>query len=70
MDKTEYGGARHILMLPCLFRGLPAFIWRTERTENGFFGHEEKKLLEILANTKLRDRFNLTNGDEVTISFA
>lgn len=68
MDKSEYGGERHILMLPCIFKGVPAFIWRTERTENGYFGDEEKKLLEILASTKLRDQFDLKNGDEVSIS--
>lgn len=69
MDKSEYGGERHILMLPCFCNGVKAFLWRTERWELGYFGEEELKLLEVLAPVKLRDHLNLQNNDMVTITF-
>jgi len=69
MDKSEYGGERHILLLPCFCNGVKAFLWRTERWELGHFGEEELKLLEVLSPVKLREHLDIVNGDDVEITF-
>ena len=75
MRKEEYNGERDILMVPCTIsksnndHKKQAFIWRTTNADKGSCGSNPAHYtLEIITDTKLRDYFNLQNGDEVTIT--
>lgn len=60
------GGRVGMNIIPCRFMGIPAFILRTDQNEAGI-GHHDRKVLEIGAAVSLRDRFDLADGEVVTI---
>lgn len=64
--QEEYGGERDILLLPCVLMNLehhPAFLWTTTTP----VAADERRVVELLAFVKLRDAFNLKEGDTVVI---
>ena len=67
MDKSEYGGERNILMLPCLIFQKNAFLWRTQRAEDGMIANFDYSLVEIITNIHLRSSYNLANGQLLEI---
>jgi CTP-dependent riboflavin kinase len=60
------GGRVGMNIVPCRFMGLRAFILRTDQNEAGT-GHHDRKVVEIGAAVRLRDKFNLCDGEVVTI---
>lgn len=65
-DRSEYGGERDILFLPCRLETLnahPAFLWTTTTPRQGADLH----LVEIVADVSLRDTFGLKDGDIVAV---
>ncbi len=52
-------------IVPCRFMGIPAFILRTDQNEAGT-GHHDRKVVEIGAAVRLRDTFDLADGEVVT----
>ena len=64
LDATEYGGTVSVNIVPCRVVDQPAFILRTDKNEAGQ-GHHPRTIVEIAAEVKLRDRFNLSDGDKV-----
>ncbi len=66
LEKEEYGGNVSVNIVPCNIFGQPAFILRTDANEQGY-GHHLKTIIEIAAAIKLRDAFNLNDGDLVEI---
>ena len=65
-DRSEYGGERDILFLPCrleTLNGHPAFLWTTTTPRQGADLH----LVEIVADISLRDTFGLKDGDIVAV---
>jgi CTP-dependent riboflavin kinase len=59
------GGRVGMNIVPCRFMGIPAFILRTDQNEAGT-GHHDRKVVEIGAAVRLRDTFDLADGEVVT----
>jgi riboflavin kinase len=72
LEASEYGGTVSVSMVPCLIRssrspsGRPAFLLRTDANEAAR-GHHPKTVVEIACDVRLRDAFDLKDGDEVEI---
>jgi riboflavin kinase len=66
LEGSEYGGAVSVNMVPCLIRGRRAFLLRTDANEEGR-GHHPKTIVEIATDVRLRDCFELQDGDVVEI---
>jgi len=66
LEGEEYGGTVSVNILPCLILGRRAFILRTDANEEGR-GHHPKNIVEVAADVKLRDEFQLADGDLVEI---
>ena len=65
--QEEYGGERDILMLPCILASLGrrrAFLWRPIHPP---LGAGMADIVEIVANVKLRDTYELTDGTLVEV---
>ena len=60
LDKTEYGGTVSIRIGSCQIFGRPAFILRPGESP-------PESILEIAADIKLRDTYNLHDGDIVEV---
>ena len=66
LEGEEYGGAVSVTLVPCSIFGRRAFILRTDANEMGR-GHHPRTIIEIASDVKLRDRYQLNDGDEVEI---
>ena len=66
LEADEYGGTVSVNLLPCLILGRRGFILRTDANEQGR-GHHPKTIVEVASDVKLRDLFQLADGDEVEI---
>ena len=65
-DRSEYGGERDILFLPCrleTLEGRPAFLWTTTTPRPG----ADQNLVEIVADIPLRATFGLKDGDLLAV---
>lgn len=68
-DRSEYGGERDILFLPCRLEtldGRPAFLWTTTTPRLG----AAQTLVEIVADIPLRTTFGLKDGDLLAVALA
>jgi riboflavin kinase len=66
LEGHEYGGSVSVSIVPCSFFGKTAFILRTDANEAGR-GHHSKTIVEVATDVKLRDLFDLNDGDLVEI---
>ncbi len=66
LEASEYGGTVSVNMVPCTIRGKKAFLLRTDANEEGR-GHHPKTIVEIACDVRLRDFFELHDGDVVEI---
>ena len=66
LEKEEYDGIVSISMTKCRFMGENAYILRTD-SDIEKYGYPPEQILEIAANLKLRDKFNLRDGDIVSV---
>jgi len=66
LEKEEYGGTVSVSMVPCKVFGRRAFVLRTDANEEGR-GHHPKTIIEIAADIKFRDAYDLHDGDEVEV---
>ena len=66
LEKEEYGGTVSVSMVPCTIFDRPAFLLRTDANEAGT-GHHAKNIIEIATDVKLRDAYQLQDGDEVEV---
>ncbi len=64
---SEYGGDYDVLVLKCTILGKEAYIVRTTKN-NSFNGDHKPDVIEIVADEKLREKFNLKDGDTVYIN--
>jgi len=62
LEGAEYGGRVSVSIVPCSVRGTRAFLLRTDANENGQ-GDHPKTIIEIAAEVRLRDLFQLQDGD-------
>lgn len=66
LEGEEYGGTVSINIVPCRIFEEEAVILRTDRSESGE-GLHPKTLVEVACEVKLRDKYNLKDGDIVQI---
>nr|AIA12116.1 protein of unknown function DUF120 [uncultured bacterium] len=66
LEAEEYGGTVSINIVACRIFGEDAVILRTDRNERGE-GLHPKTLVEVACEVKLRDKYNLKDGDIVQI---
>lgn len=69
LNAEEYGGTVTVYIVPCSIFGRPAFILRTEANEEGR-GHHPQTIIEIATEVKLRDTYQLQDGDWVEVETA
>lgn len=69
LDAAEYGGTVTVNIVPCSVFGRPAFILRTEANEEGR-GHHPRTIIEIATDVKLRDAYELQDGDWVEVEIS
>jgi riboflavin kinase, archaea type len=66
LEAEEYGGAVSVNIVPCSILGRRAFLLRTDANEQGL-GHHPKTVIEIATDVKLREAFQLEDGDRVKV---
>ena len=66
LEAHEYGGKVSVNIVPCSIRGKSAFILRTDANEDGR-GHYPRTIVEVATDVRLRDYFQLNDGDVVEI---
>ena len=66
LEKEEYGGTVSVSILPCSIFNRTAFIIRTDKNNEGM-GHHPRNIIEVATDIKLRDAFNLVDGDTVEV---
>ncbi len=66
LEAKEYGGRVSVNLVPCRIFGRPAFLLRTDQNEAGI-GHHPRTIVEIATDVRLRDAYQLKNGDWVEI---
>jgi riboflavin kinase len=69
LEGWEYAGSVSVNIVPCSIFGKSGFILRTDANEEGR-GHHPKTIIEVATDVKLRDHFNLSDGDMVEIETA
>jgi len=66
-DRSEYGGERDILLVPCRLANLnsePAWLWTPTTAAQD---RPDPWVVEVIATRGLRDTFHLTNGSIVEV---
>jgi riboflavin kinase len=66
LDASEYGGRASVSIVPCRIFGRPAFLLRTDPNQDGT-GHHPRNIIEIATDIRLRDAYELKDGDLVDI---
>src|SRR6266498_3232539 len=66
LEKDEYGGTVSVSIVPCRIFDRRAFLLRTDANETGQ-GHHPKTIIEIATDVKLREHYNLKDGDQVVV---
>lgn len=67
LEKEEYGGQVSVSLLPCQIYDTKAFIVRTDKVEQGKILTHPKTIIEIISDLKLREKYNLKDGDSVEV---
>ena len=68
LEAHEYGGRVSVSMVSCRIFNRPAFLLRTDQNEQGT-GHHPRTVIEIATDIRLRDAYQLKDGDCVEIEF-
>lgn len=66
LEKEEYGGTVSVSMVECLIFSKDAYILRTD-SDTGKHGYPPEQILEIATDVKLRDKFDLKDGDIIEV---
>jgi riboflavin kinase len=66
LEGEEYGGTVSVNIVPCRILGRSAFLLRTDANEQER-GHHPRTIIEIATDVKLRDHFQLRDGDMVEV---
>lgn len=67
LEPEEYGGTVAVSMVKCRIFSRDAYIMRTD-SDTGKHGYTPEQILEIATDVKLRDRYNLRDGDLVEVA--
>ncbi len=68
LEAAEYGGRVSVSIVPCRIFDRPAFLLRTDQNEQGT-GHHARNIIEIATDVRLRDSYQLKDGDSVEVEF-
>lgn len=68
LEAHEYGGRVSVSIVPCRIFDHQAFLFRTDQNEEGT-GHHPRNIIEIATDVRLRDNYQLKDGDWVEIEF-
>lgn len=68
LEANEYGGRVSVSIVPCRIFGRQAFLLRTDENERGI-GHHPRNIIEIATDIRLREAYNLRDGDWVKVEF-
>lgn len=68
LDPKDYGGIVGVYIVPCRIFDRDAFVLRTDANARGE-GDHPLEVIEIATDIKLRDAFNLVDGDRVRVEF-
>ena len=66
LEANEYGGTVSVNIVPCQIFDRKAFLLRTDRNEHGT-GHHSRNIIEIATDVRLRDAYQLKDGDWVEV---
>ncbi|MEO0848923.1 MAG: DUF120 domain-containing protein [Cyanobacteria bacterium J06648_1] len=66
LGREEYGGKVSVSMAECLIFGRKSYVLRTD-SDTGKHGCTPEQILEIATDVKLRDLYNLNDGDIVEV---
>ena len=66
LEANEYGGSVSVNIVPCRIFDRQAFLLRTDQNEQGT-GHHSRNIIEIATNVRLRDAYQLKDGDWVEV---
>jgi riboflavin kinase len=66
LEKEEYGGTVSVSLVPSRIFDRRAFLLRTDANEAGQ-GHHPRTIIEIATDVKLREHYNLKDGDRVAV---
>ena len=66
LEAHEYGGRVSVSIVPCRIFNRQAFLLRTDQNERGK-GHHPRNIIEIATDIRLRDNYQLKDGDWVDI---
>ena len=67
VEGDEYGGTVSVSIVPCRIFDRRAFLLRTDQNEIGT-GHHPRNIIEIATDVRLRDHYQLNDGDLVEIA--
>jgi riboflavin kinase, archaea type len=68
LEAQEYGGSVSVSIVPCRIFDRPAFLLRTDQNEWGT-GHHPRNIIEIATDIRLRDAYQLQDGDWIEVEF-
>jgi riboflavin kinase len=68
LEADEYGGRVSVSIVPCRIFDRRAFLLRTDQNDQGT-GHHRRNIIEIATDLRLRDNYQLKDGDLVEIEF-
>ena len=66
LEAAEYGGRVSVSSVPCRIFNRTAFLLRTDQNERGM-GHHPRSIIEIATDLRLRDHYQLKDGDRAEI---
>ena len=66
LEANEYGGTVSVNIVPCQILDHQAFLLRTDQNEQGT-GHHSRNIIEIATDVRLRDAYQLKDGDSVEV---
>ena len=67
VEGDEYGGTVSVSIVPCRIFDRQAVLLRTDQNEIGT-GHHPRNIIEIATDVRLRDHYQLNDGDLVEIA--
>jgi riboflavin kinase len=66
LEADDYGGRVSVSLVPCCIFERQAFRLRTDQNEKGV-GHHPRNIIEIATDVRLRDLYQLKDGDWVEV---
>jgi riboflavin kinase, archaea type len=66
LEASEHGGNVSVSIVPCRIFDRHAFVLRTDQNEQGT-GHHLRNIIEIATDVRLRDTYQLKDGDWVEL---